>query len=68
MQAEHAVHGAQFGGLDELAMGDRHRMQHAFEGALPEFQETLQFREIGTEVIGLCAGGRTLPQRGSNAQ
>src|SRR5262245_27346640 len=53
VQAELAVDGAHLGRLDQARMGDRHRMQRAFERALPEQQELLQHRERRTEVVFL---------------
>jgi hypothetical protein len=61
MQPEHAIHRPNFRGLDQLGMGDRHGMQDALKGFLPKLQKPLQFREVGTNIIGLQkenSGGR----------
>src|SRR3954470_1329446 len=62
MQPEHAVHGAQFGRLDQLGMRDGHRVKRTVELLLPEGQEILQRRKFRKHVVVLPDVG--LEQRG----
>src|SRR5258708_11391162 len=61
MQPEDAVHCPNLRRLDQLGMGDRHGMQHAFERCLPKLKKSLQFGEVGTNVIGLPDVGLQQP-------
>lgn len=53
MQPEYAVHRAQLGGLDQLGMRHRDRVERAVELLLPECQEILQRRKFRKHVVVL---------------
>ena len=61
MQPEDAVHCPNLRRLDQLGMGDRHGMQHALERCLLKLKKSLQFGEVGTNVIGLPDVGLQQP-------
>jgi hypothetical protein len=62
MQPEHAVDGAQFGGLDQLGVSDRHGEQRSLQRLFPEAEEILQRRKFGKQIVVLPDIG--LQQRG----
>ena len=61
MQPENAIHRFDLGRFDEAGMRDRDRMHDTFERFLPEFQKTVQFREIWAEVVVLPDVGLQQP-------
>src|SRR5713226_3873481 len=61
MEPENAIHRFDLGRFDEAGMRDRDRMHDTFERFLPEFQKTLQFREIWAEVVVLPDAGLQQP-------
>src|SRR6266545_4932214 len=53
MQPEHAVDGAQLGGLDQLGVRHRHGEQWAIELLLPEGEEILKRRKFWKQIVVL---------------
>src|ERR1035437_9004292 len=51
MQPEHAVDGAEFGGLDQLGMGHRHGEQRSLQRSFPEAEKILQRRKFREQIV-----------------
>src|SRR5215216_6670846 len=51
VEAEFAVDGAHFRRPDEARVGDRHRVQRAFQRSLPEEEKLLQQRERRAQIV-----------------
>ena len=61
MQPEFAIDGADFGGLDQPCMCDRHRVQRPFQRLEPEAEEAIEGGKSRAQVVVLPDVGLQQP-------